>query len=120
MKKKLHSEQIDVAYWSQQLQSLVQPVHHIPGRLRLKFNNRLLALLGQKKIAQIDAYCKEDGPLYQYEFNPQTGSLIIQYDSQAVSTQLLDQLFDEDEKNAQEALSQLIRIAQIHMDESEK
>lgn len=119
MKKKMHPEQIDVEHWSQQLRSLVQPVHHIPGRLRLKFNSRLVALLGQKKIAQIDAYCKEEGPLYQYEFNPQTGSLIIQYDSQVILPQWIDELFDEDDKKAQEALSQLISVAQIHIEEGE-
>lgn len=119
MINKLRPEKIDIAHWSQQLQSLVKPVHHIPGRLRLKFNNRLLALLGQKKIAQINAYCNEKGPLYHYEFNPQTGSLIIEYDSQAVSAHLIDQLFDKDEKKAQKALKQLVLVAQIHMDEGD-
>lgn len=92
------------------LRRFVEVAHHIPGRLRLRFSNKLVASLGQGKLKQLDAYCSPEGYLRRYQINSETGSIVLEYDAAAIRPQILNQLFGQDGEQAQHALEQLAAI----------
>lgn len=107
---------VDIVHWSTQLQAHLHIAHHIPGRLRLQFNNKFMALLSKSKLSAIDRYCRESGPLYCYELNTNTGSILIQYDPQVISPKTIDLLFDNNTELAHKSLSALLSLAQHYID----
>ncbi|WP_434777857.1 HMA2 domain-containing protein [Neisseria sp. Ec49-e6-T10] len=111
---------IDIAHWSHQLQNTLHLAHHIPGRIRLKFNQKLMAFLSKGKLSQIDQYCSESGPLYGYQLNQTTGSLLIEYDSQVIPPDLLEQLFNSNTQQAQVALTSLLSLVEPYIDQKER
>ncbi|MFH7827010.1 HMA2 domain-containing protein [Kluyvera chengduensis] len=92
------------------LRRFVEVAHHIPGRLRLRFSNKLVASLSQGKLKQLDAYCSPDGYLRRYQINSDTGSIVLEYDAAAIRPHILNQLFGQDGEQAQQALEQLAAI----------
>lgn len=92
------------------LRRFVEVAHHIPGRLRLRFSNKLVASLSQGKLKQLDAYCSPDGYLRRYQINSVTGSIVLEYDAAAIRPHILNQLFGQDGEQAQQALEQLAAI----------
>lgn len=92
------------------LRRFVEVAHHIPGRLRLRFSNKLIASLSQSKLKQLDAYCHPEGYLRRCEINSDTGSVVLEYDAAAIRPQILNQLFGHDGEQAQQALAQLAAI----------
>ena len=92
------------------LRRFVEVAHHIPGRLRLRFSNKLVASLSQGKLKQLDAYCSPEGYLRRYQINSDTGSIVLEYDAAAIRPQILNQLFGQDGEQAQHALEQLAAI----------
>ena len=92
------------------LRRFVEVAHHIPGRLRLRFSNKLVASLSQGKLKQLDAYCSPEGYLRRYQINSETGSIVLEYDAAAIRPQILNQLFGQDGEEAQQALVQLAAI----------
>lgn len=92
------------------LRRFVEVAHHIPGRLRLRFSNKLVASLIQGKLKQLDAYCSPDGYLRRYQSNNDTGSIVLEYDAAAIRPHILNQLFGQDSEQAQQALEQLAAI----------
>jgi hypothetical protein len=92
------------------LRRFVEVAHHIPGRLRLRFSNKLIASLSQGKLKQLDAYCHPEGYLRRYQVNSETGSIVLEYDAAAIRPQILNQLFGSDGEQAQQALVQLASI----------
>ena len=92
------------------LRRFVEVAHHIPGRLRLRFSNKLVASLSQGKLKQLDAYCSPDGYLRRYQINSDTGSIVLEYDAAAIRPHILNQLFGQDGEQAQQSLEQLAAI----------
>ena len=92
------------------LRRFVEVAHHIPGRLRLRFSNKLVASLSQGKLKQLDAYCSPEGYLRRYQINSDTGSIVLEYDAAAIRPHILNQLFGQDGEQAQQALEQLAAI----------
>lgn len=92
------------------LRRFVEVAHHIPGRLRLRFSNKLVASLSQGKLKKLDAYCSPEGYLRRYQINSETGSIVLEYDAAAIRPQILNQLFGQDGEQAQHALEQLAAI----------
>ncbi|WP_233269614.1 HMA2 domain-containing protein [Kluyvera cryocrescens] len=92
------------------LRRFVEVAHHIPGRLRLRFSNKLIASLSQGKLKQLDAYCHPEGHLRRYQVNSDTGSIVLEYDAATIRPQILNQLFGHDGEQAQQALEQLAAI----------
>ncbi|WP_159565786.1 HMA2 domain-containing protein [Budvicia diplopodorum] len=92
------------------LRRFVEIAHHIPGRLRLRFTNRLVAGLSQGKLSSLEALCGNDSCLKSYTVNSATGSLILEYDARRLSPALLDQLFGSDDNLAQQALTAILPI----------
>ena len=92
------------------LRRFVEVAHHIPGRLRLRFSNKLVASLSQGPLKQLDAYCSPEGYLRRYQINSETGSIVLEYDAAAIRPQILNQLFGQDGEQAQHALEQLAAI----------
>lgn len=92
------------------LRRFVEVAHHIPGRLRLRFSNKLVASLSQGKLKQLDAYCHPAGYLRRYQINSESGSIVLEYDAAAISPQILNQLFGRDGAQAEQALAQLAAI----------
>lgn len=92
------------------LRRFVEVAHHIPGRLRLRFSNKLVASLSQGKLKQLDAWCHPEGYLRRYQINSESGSVVLEYDASAISPQILNQLFGHDGAQAEQALAQLAAI----------
>ena len=92
------------------LRRFVEVAHHIPGRLRLRFSNKLIASLSQGKLKQLDADCHPEGYLRRYQINSDSGSIVLEYDAAAIRPQILNQLFGHDGEQAQQALEQLAAI----------
>ncbi|ROU18596.1 hypothetical protein EB837_01730 [Kluyvera ascorbata] len=92
------------------LRRFVEVAHHIPGRLRLRFSNKLIASFSQGKLKQLDAYCSPEGYLRRYQINSDTGSIVLEYDAAAIRPHILNQLFGQDGEQAQQALEQLAAI----------
>jgi len=92
------------------LRRFVEVAHHIPGRLRLRFSNKLIASLSHGKLKQLDAYCHPEGYLRRYQINSDSGSIVLEYDAAAIAPQILNQLFGNDGEQAQRALEQLAVI----------
>ncbi len=90
------------------LRPRVQVAHHIPGRIRLKFNSTALGYLARLKLGQIDALIAERPELHSYKLNSATGSLLLEYNAHAIAPELIDGLFHIDDTLAQNACRQLI------------
>ncbi len=92
------------------LRRFVELAHHIPGRLRLRFTNRLIAGLSQSKLSSLEELCGPDQCLRSYTLNTTTGSLLLEYDAKRLSPALLEQLFGADDDLAQQALTAILPI----------
>lgn len=91
------------------LRRFVTVEHHIPGRIRLRFTNRLIPSLGKGKLEKLEALCHPDSALRSYNLNKHTGSLLLEYDAKQIKPAVLAQLFGADDTAAQQALEQLIQ-----------
>ena len=89
------------------LRRFVAVAHHIPGRIRLSFTNRVVSALTQGKLAALESLCHPQGCLQNWSFNAATGSLVLEYRANALSPGLLTQLFGSDDQKAQQALTQI-------------
>ncbi|WP_247595450.1 HMA2 domain-containing protein [Brenneria roseae] len=83
--------------------------HHIPGRIRLRFTNRLIPGLGKGKLEKLEALCHPDNALRSYALNTHTGSLLLEYDVRQIKPAVLTQLFGADDAAARQVLEQLIQ-----------
>ncbi|AKJ43095.1 HMA2 domain-containing protein [Pragia fontium] len=92
------------------LRRFVELAHHIPGRIRLRFTNKLVASVGKSKLSALDELCGKDNCLRSYTLNTDTGSLLLEYDAKRLPPMLLDQLFGDDDQLAQQALTQILPI----------
>ncbi len=92
------------------LRRYVTVAHHIPGRLRLKFTNKLISSLSKGRLSELETLCSPEGYLRQFSLNTATGSLVLEYQASRISPDLLNQLFGDDEARAREALVQLHHI----------
>lgn len=92
------------------LRRYVTIAHHIPGRIRLRFNNKLIASLGKAKLSALDDYCGPGHSLHSYSLNAATGSLLLEYDAKRLSPKLIAQLFGDDDEQAELALTELLPI----------
>ncbi|WP_298444960.1 hypothetical protein [uncultured Ferrimonas sp.] len=82
--------------------------HHIPGRIRLKFNSAIVAKLARYKTEHTLEQAIQFAPLKRYQLNSDTNSLLLEYDPSVIKPALLDQLFDTDQAQALQACASLI------------
>lgn len=92
------------------LRRFVELAHHIPGRIRLKFTNKLIASVGKSKLSALEELCGKDNCLRSCTLNTATGSLLLEYDAKRLSPKLLEQLFGEDDDLALQALNEILPI----------
>ncbi|MCL2892583.1 hypothetical protein [Brenneria tiliae] len=91
------------------LRRFVTIEHHIPGRIRLRFANRLIPSLGKGKLEKLEALCGPENALRSYALNSRTGSVLLEYDAGRINPAVLTQLFGADDTAARQALEQLIQ-----------
>ncbi|WP_409306601.1 HMA2 domain-containing protein [Pectobacterium sp. B1J-3] len=91
------------------LRRFVAVEHHIPGRIRLRFTNRLIPSIGKGKLEKLEALCHPENALRSYTFNHHTGSVLLEYDTSRIKPEVLTQLFGSDDAAAQHALEQLVQ-----------
>lgn len=101
-----------------QLRRFVEVAHHIPGRIRLKFTNRLVAGLSRYKLGDLESLCHPQGCLQSFSLNDVTHSLTIGYQARRLSPALLNQLFGPDNEAAQQALEHIHAILEQDRRES--
>lgn len=92
------------------LRRFVEIAHHIPGRIRLRFTNKLVSSLSQNRLSALESLCSPDSCLRSYSLNTSTGSLVLEYSARELSPKLLAQLFGPDEQEARQALAQIHAI----------
>lgn len=100
------------------LRDWVSVVHHIPGRIRLKFNLNAVAFARQLDVKAYKQDIEAFPALKSYRLNMMAGSLILEYDARALPFQLIEQMFSPDDAvmvNAIEELQHLV-INQITED----
>lgn len=88
----------------------VEIAHHIPGRLRLRFTNKLVSSLSKHRLSDLESLCDPEGYLRSYTLNTATGSLVLEYNAKTLPPALLSQLFGPDEPDARRALEELHAI----------
>lgn len=74
------------------LRRFVEVAHHIPGRIRLRFTNRLISGLSKNKLSALEEICHPEGYLRSYSLNTATGSLVLEYSAAHISPATLNQL----------------------------
>ncbi|WP_291973129.1 HMA2 domain-containing protein [Candidatus Symbiopectobacterium sp.] len=89
------------------LRRFVTVAHHIPGRIRLSFTNRLVSALSQSLLAALQSLCHPEGGLKSCSINAATGSVVLEYCASTLSPTLLTHLFGHDDQAAQQALTQI-------------
>lgn len=92
------------------LRRFVELAHHIPGRIRLRFTNKLVAGLSKNKLSALEELCGKDNCLRSYTLNSATGSLLLEYDAKRLPPKLLEQLFGDDDRVAEQALTEILPI----------
>ncbi|MFI3246111.1 MAG: hypothetical protein R3Y10_06430 [Ferrimonas sp.] len=92
------------------LRQWVSVAHHIPGRIRLKFNSVLLARFAHTQTEQALQQAMNYPSLIHYQLNPESGSLVLQYDATMLPPSLLDDLFTGQPELAQQAYQRLLGL----------
>ncbi|KAA8998096.1 hypothetical protein FJU30_16900 [Affinibrenneria salicis] len=92
------------------LRRWVTIAHHIPGRVRLRFTNRLVMSLGERQLSALNDLCSDAGIIRQCQINRETGSLLLQYDAQRLSPALVDALFASEDEKAQDAFQRIVHL----------
>ncbi|WP_461537599.1 HMA2 domain-containing protein [Spongorhabdus nitratireducens] len=90
-----------------QLRNRVRLAHHIPGRIRLKFNSGLETQWANFKADSMSEQLSRFHALKSYEVHPASRSAILEYDPAIIDPQLLHRLFSEDMGDAESACHQL-------------
>jgi len=103
----INSQFIDDLY---QLKQWLTIKHHIPGRVRIKFNLSIVT-----KVSRFNQFKRdiEQSPLIKdYRLNITTGSLLVEYDNNIIPAHLIDALLAQDEAQSRQALQALTEIVQ--------
>lgn len=85
------------------LRTWVRIAHHIPGRIRLKYKLGIIAHLARFNAHDIERVLDRIPAFRNYKINSSTGSILIEYDSDLISPQLLETLFSQDDHVAKQA-----------------
>ena len=72
-----------------ELKNLITIAHHVPGRIRLKLNLRILQHPAAKALASLSGGKPEVG-LLSARLNPLAQSLVLEYDTSKISPETLD------------------------------
>ncbi|MTI13707.1 cation transporter [Sansalvadorimonas verongulae] len=90
------------------LRELVEPAHHIPGRLRLKFHSPLVAQMAKMRMGSFTEQVANIPAFKNCEVHAARRSAILEYDPQLVDPKLLDIVFSQDQAKAFTACEQLV------------
>ncbi len=82
--------------------------HHIPGRIRLKFDLRIVTQIG--KFNHLKSEVDNFSLIKDYRLNLVTGSLLLEYDENIIPPQLMNDLLSENEEQSLIAYQQLSSI----------
>lgn len=91
-----------------QLKRWLSVKHHIPGRIRIKFQLAILT-----KVVCFNQFTAdiEASPLIKdYHLNMTTSTLLVEYDHHIIPAHLIDALLQEDDVQSRQALLQLTDI----------
>ncbi|WP_299020390.1 HMA2 domain-containing protein [uncultured Photobacterium sp.] len=94
-----------------ELRQYLTVVHHIPGRIRLKFNISIMQQLASFDMSTAKSAISNFPALKNYRLNLATSSVVIEYDHGLINPNLIDTLFAEDEPAFQAAVSELHNLA---------
>lgn len=88
-----------------------QIIHHIPGRIRLRFDAlRLMAVLGGRSAPLEAALARVDG-IMSTEINAAARSLVVLYDPQRLPVSSWDHLLTGSDAAAVEVLRQRVPVS---------
>ncbi len=93
------------------LRQFLTVAHHIPGRIRLKFNIGILQQLAGFDLGQAKGAISNFPALKDYRINLATSSVVIEYDHALVNPTLVDSLFADDEPSFRSAVSEIHTLA---------
>jgi hypothetical protein len=85
------------------LRTWVQIVHHIPGRIRLKYRLGIIAHFARFNARDIERVLDDIPAFRNYKLNRSTASILIEYDPDLVNPSLLEALFSLDDAIAERA-----------------
>lgn len=98
-----------------QLRKQVCIAHHIPGRIRLRFNSGVIGQLTSFPLGEIKTLVDQFPALTHYKLNLATRSLLLEYNHNHISPQLLDAVFHTNDQTADQACVELIEtLTRIH------
>lgn len=89
------------------LRSWVSVAHHIPGRIRLKYKLGIIMHLARFNADSIEQALADIPAFHHYKLNRTTGSIVIEYNAQLINPELLEAIFSDDDKTAEQACFQL-------------
>lgn len=87
--------------------------HHIPGRLRLKYKLGIVAHLARFRNDDIEKAIASIPAFKHYKLNHATGSIVIEYDPNALDPALVDALFSESPHIAEQACYGIARQLEL-------
>ncbi|WP_261824885.1 HMA2 domain-containing protein [Vibrio neonatus] len=85
------------------LRKWVKISHHIPGRVRLKYKLGIIAQLSTFKSQDIEKALQSVPAFKNYQLNPKTGSILIEYDPIAIEPDWIESLFSDNESDVEAA-----------------
>jgi len=80
---------------------------HIPGRLRLKFSAGIFLKFGDEDISDFQSKLDALPGVTNYRANLAAFSVVLEYDQKIMPYKLFDQLFQDNEQYAIEALNEI-------------
>lgn len=75
-----------------ELSRYIEIVHHIPGRVRLKFNPAILKELGDEGVKQLENFESVVQGIKEVKVNKMAKSATISYDKQTLTPDFFEQL----------------------------
>lgn len=93
------------------LRSWVRIAHHIPGRIRLKYQSGIIGHLAGLHAHNIEKVLAQLPALKSYDVTSSTGSILIGYDATVVNPGDIEALFSEDEGAAQQAYRRIVELS---------
>ncbi len=100
-----------------QLKGYLSVKHHIPGRIRLKFDLAIVNKIGH--FLHLKKQINESPIVKHYQVNLLTGSILLEYSQTQIPPEIIDQMFAGDEINSRLAYQKITTIiSDIHHEQA--
>jgi len=91
-----------------QMAHYLSKVHHVPGRLRVRVDKKIVDKFGADEAQNLDAYIKNLQGINDVRFNKTVGSVTILYDKERIKMDFWEDLLCGDVR-AQAQVEQILR-----------